>query len=49
MPLILAPYTLGTQLPAAPAVVGGGAYAIRKRRYMAYMTAMLACLMVLAC
>jgi hypothetical protein len=43
------PYTLGTQLPAAPTVVGGGAYAMRKRRYMAYMTAMLACLWVLAC
>jgi len=49
MPLILAPYTLGSQLPAAPAVVGGGAYAYRKRRYMAYMTAVLACLLVLGC
>jgi hypothetical protein len=49
MPLILVPYTLGSQLPAAPTVVGGGAYSVRKRRYMAYMTAMLACLVVLGC
>ena len=46
MPLILAPYTLGTQLPAAPTVVGGGAYAYRKHRYLAYMTAMIAFLML---
>lgn len=50
MPLILAPYTLGSQLPAAPSgVATGGAYAVRKRRYMAYMAAMLACLLVLGC
>ena len=49
MPLILAPYTLGSQLPAAPTVVGGGAYAYRKHRYLAYMTAVLACLVVAGC
>ena len=49
MPLLLVPYTLGTQLPAAPTLVGGGAYAVRRRRYVAYMTAMIACLLVLAC
>lgn len=48
MPLILVPYTLGAQLPAAPAASLGGAYVVRKRRYMAYMTAVLACLLVLA-
>lgn len=46
MPLVLAPYTLGSQLPAAPTVVGGGAYAVRKRRYFAYMTAVIAFLML---
>lgn len=37
MPLILAPYTLGSQLPAAPAggAVGVGYY-IRRKRYLAY-------------
>ena len=49
MPLILVPYTLGSQLPAAPAVVGGGAYAYRKHRFLAYMAAGLACFLVLAC
>ena len=50
MPLILAPYTLGTQLPVAPAgALGGGAYVVRRRRFMAYMTACLACLAVLGC
>jgi len=49
MPLILAPYTLGSQLPAAPAVLGGGAYAYRKHRYLAYLTALFACWLVLGC
>lgn len=50
MPLILAPYTLGSQLPAAPAgATGGAAYYSRRRRFMAYMTAMVACLLVVAC
>ena len=48
MPLILAPYTLGSQLPAAPTAVSS-AYAVRRRRFLAYMTAMLACLLVLGC
>jgi len=46
MPLILAPYTLGTQLPAAPAAARGGPFSVRKRRYMAYMTAMVAFLLL---
>ena len=49
MPLLLVPYTLGTQLGVAAPVATGGAYAYRKRRYLAYMTAMLACLMIAAC
>lgn len=50
MPLILAPYTLGSQLGAAAATqTGGVAYYTRRRRFMAYMGAVLACLMVVAC
>ena len=49
MPLILAPYTLGTQLPSAPTLVGGGVYAYRNHCYLAYMTAILASLWVLGC
>lgn len=49
MPLLLVPYTLGTQLGAAAATATGGAYSYRKRRYLAYMTAIIACLLVLAC
>ena len=36
MPLILAPYTLGTQLPAAPTGTFGVGYYIRRKRYLAY-------------
>ena len=32
MPLLLAPYTLGSQLPAAPATSKGGAWNRRKRQ-----------------
>lgn len=49
MPLLLIPYTVGTQLGAAAATATGGAYPYRKRRYLAYMTAVLACLLVGAC
>lgn len=49
MPLLLIPYTLGTQLGAAAATATGGAYPYRKRRYLAYMTAVLACLLVAGC
>lgn len=50
MPLLLVPYTLGTQLGAAAATAtGGAAYYARRRRFMAYMTAMLACILILAC
>ena len=48
MPLILAPYTLGTQLPAAPTVVSS-AFAYRKHRHLAYMAAMIAFLLVIPC
>jgi hypothetical protein len=42
MPLILAPYTLGTQLVGAPAAPAGGAgYVLRKRRFLAYITSSL--------
>ena len=38
MPLILAPYTLGAQLPAAPATaLGGAAYYGRRKRFIAYI------------
>ena len=38
MPLILAPYTLGAQLPAAPAgATGGVAYYMRRKRFLAYI------------
>lgn len=46
MPLILAPYTLGAELGVASPVATGGAYAFRKRRYLAYMAAVLAFLIV---
>lgn len=39
MPLILAPYTLGSQLAAAGGGVSGGmAYYIRRKRFIAYIT-----------
>ena len=38
MPLLLVPYTLGTFLEAAPgAGLSGGAYTMRRRRYLAYI------------
>lgn len=37
MPLILAPYTLGAQLPAAPTGTFGVGYYIRRKRYLAYI------------
>ena len=47
MPLLITPYTLGTELPAAPADAGGGAwYVARRRKWMAM--AFLFLLMVLA-
>ena len=46
MPLLIAPYTLGTQLPAAPTVVSGGVYSVKRRRYWAYMAAMIAFLIM---
>lgn len=49
MPLLITPYTFGTQLPATPAgVPGGGAYFLRRKRYMAYMMASLALALVLS-
>ena len=43
MPLILAPYTLGAQLPAAP---GGTAFGVgywnRRKRFIAYIMSCLA-------
>ena len=43
MALILVPYTLGVELPAGAAGAGGGAFYIRKRRFIAYI---LTCLML---
>jgi hypothetical protein len=35
MPLLITPYTFGTELPAAPGgTAGGGAYSVRRRRVM---------------
>ena len=45
MPLILAPYTLGTQLPAAPAAPGGGGH-YRRRRHWAMAFLALLCLVL---
>lgn len=40
MPLILVPYTLGTQLGAAAITpTGGAAYYMRRKRYLMYMLA----------
>lgn len=48
MPLLLVPYTLGTELPAAPAgVTGGAAYFLRRKRFLMYMLTSLAFLMLL--
>ena len=47
MPLLLVPYTLGTQLPAAPAGTPFGvAYYTRRRRYLAYILTSLLLLVV---
>ena len=38
MPLLIVPYTLGAELPAAPVVAGGGAaYYGRRKRFLAYL------------
>jgi hypothetical protein len=47
MPLILAPYTLGAELPAAPGgVAGGGAFYTHRRRWV---NALLILCLVLVC
>ena len=46
MPFFIGPYTLGTQLPADPTVVSGGGFSVRRRRYVSYMTAMIAFLLM---
>lgn len=48
MPLMIVPYTLGTQLPAAPAApTGGVAYYGRRKRFIAYILTMLLLAVVL--
>jgi hypothetical protein len=49
MPLILAPYTLGTQLGVAAPTPTGGAYSYRKHRFLSYMAAVFACVWILGC
>ena len=45
MPLILAPYTLGAQLPAAPvATAGGGYYVYRRKQWWALAGIVFLCL-----
>lgn len=47
MPLLLVPYTLGTQLGAAAATpTGGAAYYGRRRRFIAYILTSLALLVI---
>jgi len=46
MPLILAPYTLGTQLPAAPVTPKGGGWN-RRRRQLHWMGLLVLLLLVL--
>ena len=46
MPFFIGPYTLGTQLPAAPTVVGGGAYSYRKHRFLTYMAGLVSLLLM---
>jgi len=49
MPILIVPYTLGTDLSApGAAAVGGAAYVVRRRRYVAWMVSCLA-LLVAAC
>ena len=43
MPLILAPYTLGTQLPAAPVQQGGAAYFLRWQQWWLLCSIILTC------
>lgn len=48
MPLILAPYTLGTQLGVAAATpTGGAAYYGRRKRFLMYLLASVGFLLVL--
>ncbi len=48
MPLLIVPYTLGSEMGAAGApALGGGAYYSRRRRYMAYILTGIILLLVL--
>ena len=48
MPLLITPYTLGAQLPAAPAgTVFGVGYYLRRKRFMAYMLTSIVLMLVL--
>lgn len=45
MPLILVPYTLGAQLPAAPgATVGGAGYLQRRKLWWGFLATVVLCL-----
>ena len=47
MPLLLVPYTLGTQLGAAGvAPTGGASYYIRRKRFLAYILTSLVLLLL---
>lgn len=50
MPLLITPYTLGSfQGAAGPAPQGGAAYYTRRKRYMEYLLASIALLLVVSC
>lgn len=50
MPLLIVPYTFGSDQSAAGAAPkGGAAYYTRRKRYMEYLLACLATLWVLGC
>ena len=46
MPLLLVPYTLGTELPAAPGGTFGVGYYSRRRRFLSYILASLLLMLV---
>lgn len=46
MPLILAPYTLGSQEVGTPTTASGGAYALHRRRHFQVLLALALLLVV---
>ena len=46
MPLLLVPYTLGTELPAGPVGTFGVGYYSRRRRFLSYILASVLLLLI---